>query len=128
MIEHLRPDEALTFLQECHRVMAPGAGIRLIAPDLEGMTRAYVEGDEGWFERAFPYLDDPVDAINLIFHQGGAHHYIYDARSLVDLLRRVGFEDAWPSRFGESSVDDTLVQDIDDPLRTLKSVYVEARR
>ena len=129
MIEHLRADEALAFLRECHRVLAPGAGIRLIAPDLEGMARAYVEDDGEWFERAFPYLDDSVDAINLIFHQGGAHHFIYDARALVALLRRAGFEQAWPSSFDRTQLDDrSLVQDVDDPLRTIKSVYAEAIR
>ena len=125
LIEHFRHDEALVFLQECHRILEDGGVLRIVAPDLHGMARAYVEKDAAWFEKAFPYLDDPVDALNLIFHQGGAHHYIYDSEALQKILRKAGFEQVMPSTFGESAWPELNV-DLDADLRTIKSVYVEA--
>ncbi len=127
MIEHLRYSEALAFLEECHRILEVGGAIRIVAPDLHGMTRAYIDRDEEWFQQAFPYLEDPVDALNLIFHQGGAHHYIYDSDALVKLLKKAGFEKAQPSAFGASAWQELRV-DLDSPLRTIKSVYVEASK
>jgi len=124
-IEHFRYDEAMSFLSECFRVLKKGGRIRLIAPDLESMARAYVKRDERWFEKAFPYLDDPVDALNLIFHQGGAHYYIYDSKALQKILKKAGFKYVISSSFRGSACPE-LNMDCDDPLRTIKSVYVEA--
>ena len=125
LIEHFRYPEAVTFLSECRRILEPGGAIRIVAPDLYGMARAYVENDRSWFEKAFPYLSDPVEAINLIFYQGGAHHYIYDSEALQTVLREAGFELVTPSSFGRSAWPELNV-DLDDDLRTIKSVYVEA--
>jgi len=45
--EHLRyPEDAGHFLKECHRVLQPGAVVRLIVPDGEAYLRAYCE--TGW--------------------------------------------------------------------------------
>lgn len=127
LIEHFRREEALGFLRECHRILEPEGAIRIVAPDLESMARAYVEDDREWFGKAFPYLSDPVAAFNLIFHQGGAHHYIYDSRALQEALRQAGFGNVTPSSFGASAWPELNV-DLDDGLRTIKSVYVEARK
>ncbi len=125
LIEHFRYDEAVHFLSECWRILEPGGAIRVVAPDLHGMARAYVEQDKAWFDKAFPYLSDPVKVLNLVFHQGGAHHYIYDSEALQAVLREAGFERLTPSSFGRSAWPELNV-DLDDDLRTIKSVYVEA--
>jgi predicted SAM-dependent methyltransferase len=43
LIEHLRQSDALQFMRECHRVMKPGAILRVAAPDLEQICRVYLE-------------------------------------------------------------------------------------
>lgn len=41
-IEHFDRKGARQFLEECRRVLKPGAVIRLVAPDLEGIVRSYL--------------------------------------------------------------------------------------
>jgi len=43
LIEHLRKNEAKLLLMECFRVLKPGGIIRVAAPDLEKICRAYLE-------------------------------------------------------------------------------------
>lgn len=43
LLEHLRPNEALSFLRECRRVLRPGGIIRIAVPDLETIAQLYLE-------------------------------------------------------------------------------------
>jgi SAM-dependent methyltransferase len=46
IIEHLAPDEALSFAGEIRRVLAPGGIVRLSVPDIEALARAYLDTAE----------------------------------------------------------------------------------
>ena len=43
LLEHLRPNDALPFLQECHRVLKSKGILRVATPDLECICRVYLE-------------------------------------------------------------------------------------
>lgn len=43
VLEHMRRADALTFLQECNRVLEPGGIIRVGVPDLERLCRLYLQ-------------------------------------------------------------------------------------
>jgi SAM-dependent methyltransferase len=43
MVEHFFDCELRRMLRECHRVLRPGGGVRLIVPSLAGAIRAYAE-------------------------------------------------------------------------------------
>lgn len=43
VLEHLRKEEALPFLQECRRVLKPGGVLRIAVPDLERICRTYLD-------------------------------------------------------------------------------------
>jgi predicted SAM-dependent methyltransferase len=43
VLEHLARREALPFLRECHRVLAPGGILRVAVPDLETIARLYLD-------------------------------------------------------------------------------------
>lgn len=43
VLEHFTREDALGFLEECHRVTAPNGVIRVAVPDLEGIVRCYLE-------------------------------------------------------------------------------------
>ncbi len=43
LLEHLRPNEALSFLRECRRVLTPGGIIRIAVPNLETIAQLYLE-------------------------------------------------------------------------------------
>lgn len=42
LLEHLRPQAAVGFIGECHRILKPGGILRIGVPDLEGIARAYL--------------------------------------------------------------------------------------
>ena len=50
VLEHLRKDEALPFLQECRRVLKSGGIIRIAVPDLERICRTYLSCLDGALE------------------------------------------------------------------------------
>src|SRR3981081_2098943 len=47
VLEHLSRHEGEIFLRECHRVLKPGGVLRVVVPDLERITRLYLEYLEG---------------------------------------------------------------------------------
>ncbi|QDT03590.1 hypothetical protein K227x_19740 [Rubripirellula lacrimiformis] len=43
VLEHLSPDAARSMLRECRRVLSPGGVLRVVVPDLEGITQQYLQ-------------------------------------------------------------------------------------
>jgi predicted SAM-dependent methyltransferase len=125
VLEHLRFREALLFLQECHRILAPGGVIRILTPDLEKFTRAYVEKDQSFFQKASPGEKNPIRALNLAFRRDGFHHYLYDQGELERVLRQAEFIRIIPSSFCKSRWPEL---NLDHPAehRREESLYVEA--
>lgn len=102
LIEHFTPVEARKFLQECRRVMKPGALLRLSTPDLDKLLAAYREGKMGMFDRDQPidYRMCPSQSMKLgwmVFGSLGiepeyhGHKMIYNFESLTVTLTVAGF-------------------------------------
>ena len=75
-IEHFDRGGARSFIKECWRILKPGGIIRLVAPDLEGIARAYLQcveaaqrGDEGAAERYEWIVVELLD--QLVRHESG---------------------------------------------------------
>jgi FkbM family methyltransferase len=75
-IEHFDRAGARRFLMECRRVLKPGGILRLVAPDLEGLARSYLEclaaaqrGEEGADARYEWIVVELLD--QLVRHQSG---------------------------------------------------------
>lgn len=87
MLEHLRPEVARLCLAECFRVLAPQGVCRIAVPDLDLLIRNYSP------ERPDEFLTGIFETA-----KGGrsknAHHWLYNAHSLIALLRKVGFREA----------------------------------
>src|SRR6185436_5550447 len=47
VLEHFSRAEAPLFLQECHRLIAPGGLLRVVVPDLETIARLYLKNLDG---------------------------------------------------------------------------------
>lgn len=62
VLEHIPPEEAPFFLQECWRVLQPGGRIRVVVPDLESLVDAY----RTWLHRNLTE-PDPVSEANYDF-------------------------------------------------------------
>ncbi len=100
LLEHLHPDVAENCLREAHRVLRPGAILRLAVPDLDQMVAAY----------------DPADPDEFLWgiYQGrgrrakrtARHWWHYNEASLGALLRRIGFREARRCEFREGRCPD----------------------
>jgi hypothetical protein len=94
---------------------------------LRALFRAYLEGDEAYFELLKPLLAtvlDPrsltlVDYVNYGVYQFGEHKYIYDEVKLGAILERTGFANVRSAAFDGR-------WDVDTPERRHYSFYVEA--
>lgn len=135
-LEHLEYEtEARDFLRECHRIMRPGAVIRIVVPDAGAYTRAYSASDwqdlirlrqlrEGRTDPAYPITyQTKMQLINVLYRQFGEHKYAYDGDTLEALLEEVGFSEAKVVAYGQSRQSELA---IDLEVRAPESLYVEA--
>ncbi len=124
VLEHLYyPKEAAALLLEIHRVMKPGARLRVVVPDIEKLMRAYASGDEGFFERRrelWPSEADCQTPLEQLLKYAGAgvkprnlwgHKFGYDFETLRLLLERAGFREAVKADYMESVSDALRVDD-----------------
>jgi len=129
VLEHLEEVDALSVLRECHRVMAPGAPIRLGVPDLEIFIRAYVSGDRAFFQHASGIgsprrpLDTPGRVINQMARMGGHHRFAWDFETMKSAFESVGFTQVKKGRAGFSEHEGLC---LDDPEHAFETLYVEA--
>jgi len=121
--EHLEyPEEAMTFLSESFRVLAPGGLFSVGVPDTELCLRAYLNGDFspgslGLLE--VEWCTTPMQYLNFLFHQGGEHKQLYDFTTLAKVLQNAGFCDIARREFDPS---------LDSEDRRIGTLYVNARK
>jgi predicted SAM-dependent methyltransferase len=91
LIEHLNREEGLKFLKDCFNIMAPGAVIRLSAPDAEkiigklgNLKRSYAEVNVGVVQ-----AEDEYDALFRILFDG--HETMFNGEGLVKMMEAAGF-------------------------------------
>jgi SAM-dependent methyltransferase len=85
LLEHLDPGVAEACLKEVHRVLRPGGILRVAVPDLDAVVAQYDPTDPDGF------LAGLYDAHSGRRSRTSLHRWMYNARSLEELLRRVGF-------------------------------------
>lgn len=131
MIEHLDQPEALRFLAEARRVLAPNGIIRLAVPDLARHVQSYTRnGDANALISALGLasqrprgLWQRVRAATIGPRQ---HLWMYDGASISALLTAAGFSDAQVLPAGQTAIVDPGPLDLHE--REDESVYVEARQ
>ncbi len=96
-IEHLEFDDALAFLAECRRVLAPEGVLRLSTPNLDWVltTQYRWEGVTGP-ERVLYCMK-----LNRAFRAWG-HQFLYNQETLAAALKNAGFAHVSFHRYGES--------------------------
>lgn len=106
VIEHFDREGARGLLAECRRVLKPGGILRLVAPDLEGIARTYLQcleaarrGEEGAAARYEWIVIELLD--QLVRHESGGE--------MLKLLCRpeVTEEDFIGQRFGKAAMEHT---------------------
>ncbi|MEZ6194502.1 MAG: methyltransferase domain-containing protein [Planctomycetota bacterium] len=90
-IEHVPPQDAIAWLTEMHRILAPGGLLRVSTPDLAIYCSGYLDPEKKFFREHAEILkdaiveevpDSPAWMVNQIFY-GYGHRYIYDYAELV---------------------------------------------
>jgi len=128
--EHLdKKFEVPFFLEECKRIMKPGAVLRIAVPDVEMFITAYCRNDEklwkglGYNIEVLPDgFDTRIAILNHIFRQDGEHKYAYDFEGLNYLLLKHGFKNITRQKYRES-LDDKLIDDQEN--HSNHSLYVD---
>lgn len=95
-LEHLRIDDALAFLVDCHRCLVPGGRLRLSTPNLDWV----------WLTHYHPESPAEVKrreaiAANRAFH-GWRHRFLWNRELLAAALEAAGFDELAWCRWGES--------------------------
>lgn len=100
LIEHVPLLDAIGWLAEVRRILAPGGLVRITTPDLGAYAAAYLEGNKNFFARhrhrlsvmrvGPPMPDRRAFMVNQIFYLFG-HRWIYDQDELRYALTQAGY-------------------------------------
>ena len=122
VLEHLPFEAGLALLREAHRVLRPGAVVRIVVPDGGKLLRSYVDGGRGFIEATRPGRPTPMTAVNELFYWY-RHCWLYDTETLTLALEATGFGQARERDFLDSDLPGGSP---DTPDRRAESLYVEA--
>lgn len=98
-LEHLALDDAVAFLREAHRALAPGGHFRLSTPNLDWVIASHY-GPQHLAAGA----GDAALRLNRAFH-GWSHRFLWNRTLLGEALAACGFESLVWCRWGESAVE-----------------------
>lgn len=92
LLDHLTPNDGIALLRECHRVMKPGATLRVSVADLRRLTNLYYAGTLGSLDEIGEGSDDlPTQAGKLWTLLCDKRRTAYDADALCAAGREAGF-------------------------------------
>ena len=131
-LEHLTYTEGLAFLRQCYDALKIGGIHRLVMPDLEAFSRAYVAGDNILLQKYrehvltdHPEIYETNASIFMGMLHGHGHKCGYDWTTLKWALERIGFKRIRRTLFQESDLPDIIQIEPYSPLRALESICVE---
>lgn len=142
MIEHLFRCQVELSLREAFRVLKRGGVLRLVVPDLERKARAYLArlekvraglldicpADEFLRSTLLGCEQKPsglaIARIYRAFFTDEGHHWMWDAPSLMTVVRQIGFREVRERAFLQSSIPEVQYLDLDS--RRTESIYIEA--
>lgn len=126
-IEHLSREEGLYFLIECHRILRPEGILRISIPDARIISDAYINNkisDYGEFNIGVEKAKDSAQSLWEMLVTG--HKTLYDAQSLIDILKEAGFQNIKQMNFLESQ-NSIIEKEVIDQYPEISS-YIEARK
>ncbi|HSF39825.1 MAG TPA: methyltransferase domain-containing protein [Thermoanaerobaculia bacterium] len=97
-LEHLPIADALAFLRESHRVLAPGSWVRLSTPNLDWVWATHYKLEEEPAGKRSAAI-----ALNRAFH-GWRHQFLWNREMLEEALLASGFDEVRWCRYGESEL------------------------
>ena len=131
-LEHIPHIQIQNVLTEINRIMKKGATIRILVPNLETITKAYVNKDKKFFKNAIDedhsirtdlgfggmlmnFIVSPGQDTILLdrslkeFIAGYAHLYAYDFNMMKIILKKCGFKNIVQKKFCYSKIKDFTI-------------------
>ena len=137
MIEHIKFWQGQQMLQECFRIMKPGACIRISCPDFQFLLDLYLNPTElaqQYVEHESPDwapYANPIFIFNNYVREWG-HQFIYDKPTMTNSLLAAGFEDITEHKILESNVPELANLEIPSRMQPgflhLETMTFEARK
>ena len=124
--EHFTYEQSLALTKECLRVLKPGGILRIVVPDLARLVNDYLADPAPMASHRLIQRLLLAHTWRDLLHPGAHHSQMFDARSLVAMMREAGFKDPVRSSFGESRIPSVLSVELEE--RKSESLYVEAEK
>lgn len=126
-LEHFTRVEGYNFLKECHRVLRSGGTLRIIVPDLSCLVKDYSDGKiraDIFLERLGVLYKSNDNLLNnvLIYFISFPHKCMYDALTLLTILKNIGFLPELKKAF-DSEIEDIAMIELEE--RSKNAVIIE---
>jgi len=118
--------ELVPALEELHRVLAPGATLRLALPDLGRGIDAYLAGDEDYFKVSKEEVASLGGRFIVQMLWYGYSRSLFTADFAQELLQRAGFVEVTECAFGQTASGIEGIVELDN--REDESLFVEGRK
>lgn len=124
--EHFTYEQSMALTKECLRVLKPGGILRIVVPDLARLVDDYLADPAPLASHTLVKRLLLGHTWRDLLHPGAHHSQMFDARSLLAMMREAGFENPVQSCFGESRIPSVLSVELEE--RKHESLYVEAEK
>ena len=129
MIEHIEKEDVALFFKEVRRILKSGGIIRLAVPNIKYQVDNYLkDGDADKFiESTHLTRKKPktiIAKIKYLIIGDRNHQWMYDGKSLCNLLSSAGFKEPRIMKTGLTTIPDPGMLDLKE--RSPESVFVEA--
>jgi predicted SAM-dependent methyltransferase len=123
-LEHFGYYDLLNILNECLRILKPGAIFSAAVPNARIYLEAYqnpVGFDPDMFCRYKPAYNynSKIDFVNYMAYMDGHHHYMFDEENLITILKKTGFKTVIQREFDK---------DLDMEVRNFQTIYVQCEK
>lgn len=110
-LEHVKKNEAIRIMEECHRILKPQGWIRIVVPDFKLLANKYIKNELSIEDFLKALGMDSGKLLFKFFYSKDRHKWMYDFQSLNHLLTTCGLKNITRRRFKESKVPDVDILD-----------------
>lgn len=133
VLEHLTYNDFLTALKQTYLILKPGGVFRAVVPDLKTAVLKYIEDFELLESPATALMKDTLLGVEKVpsstlqrLYGNSKHLWMWDYKSLEYELKKAGFKNIRPGKFGDSS--DTYFSFVEEEGRFIGGAAFECQK